>query len=178
MQRTIRIQLHPSPTQAAALAETSRQFTAVFNAVCAFGWQHNQKNAIELHRALYYPLKAAYPALVSDLHIQARVKATEAIKSALALRRAVRKVSQPHSDACPPRYNLHTFRVDWQSRIVQMSLVGGRQAIHFHIPDYSTNTMVVRLQGHGCRVQVVSHIVRDVVAPTKKGPILCYSVAD
>ena len=99
MQRTIRIQLDPTQAQAAALAETSRQFTAVFNAVCAYGWQQGQKNAIELHRALYYPLKADYPALVSDLHIQARLKATEAVKSALSLRRAQRKVSQPHSEA-------------------------------------------------------------------------------
>src|SRR6266498_5427229 len=137
MQRTIRIELEPSPVQAAALAETSRQFTAVFNAVCAYGWQQRQKTGIELHRALSYPLKADYPALVSDLHVQARVKATEAVKSALALHKAGRKVGQPRSDACPPRYNLHTYRVDWESRTMRMSLVGGRQTIRFHIPDYS-----------------------------------------
>ena len=137
MQRTIRIHLEPSPAQITVLAETSRQFTAVFNAVCAYGWQQSQKDGIELHRALYYPLKADYPALVSDLHVQARVKATEVVKSALALRRAGRKVSQPHSLACPPRYNLHTYRVDWESRTVRMSLIGGRQTIRFHIPDYS-----------------------------------------
>ncbi len=73
MQRTIRIKLALAPAQAAALAETSRQFTAVFNAVCAYGWQQGEKNGIELHRALYYPLKADYPTLVSDLHVQARV---------------------------------------------------------------------------------------------------------
>jgi putative transposase len=138
MQRTIRIQLEPSPTQADALAQTSRQFTLVFNAVCAYGWQQRQKNGIELHRALYYPLKADYPALVSDLHIQARVKATEALKSALALLKTGRKVSQPRADACPARYNLHTYRLDWESRTVRMSLIGGRQTIRFHIPDYST----------------------------------------
>ena len=137
MQRTKRIHLEPSTAQAAALAETSRQFTAVFNAVCAVGWQQNQKNGIELHRALYYPLKADYPALVSDLHIQARVKATEAVKSALALLKAGRKVSMPQSQNCPPRYNLHTYRVDWQSQTVRISLVGGRQTIRFRIPAYS-----------------------------------------
>jgi len=129
--------------QAAALAETSRQFTAVFNAVCAYGWQQNEKNGIELHRALYYPLKAEYPALVSDLHVQARVKATEAVKSALALRRkyahehSAHLVSQPRSDVCPPRYNVHTYRVDWESRTVRMSLVGGRQTIRFTVLDYA-----------------------------------------
>jgi len=160
MQRTIRIQLDPSPAQAVALAQTSRQFTAVFNAVCAYGWQHTQKNGVELHRALYYPLKADYPALVSDLHVQARVKATEALKSALALRRnyerehSEKKVSQPQSLACPPRYNLHTYRVDWESRTVRMSLIGGRQTIRFHIPDYSAKYA-------GCPTDTADLIERD-----------------
>jgi len=137
MQRTIRIELEPSPAQAAALSDTSRQFTAVFNAVCAYGWQQNEKNGIELHRALYYPLKADYPALVSDLHVQARVKATEAVASAFTLRKQGRKVSPPHAATCPPRYNLHTYRVDWESCTVRMSLVGGRQTIRFRLQDYA-----------------------------------------
>jgi len=137
MQRTIRLLLEPSPAQASALAETGRQFTAVFNAVCAYGWQQREKNGVELHRALYYPLKAEYPALVSDLHIQARGKATEAVKSALALLKADRKVSQLHSKACPPRYNLHTFRVDWESRTVNLSTSSGRQTIRFRLPAYA-----------------------------------------
>jgi len=58
VQRTIRIQFDPSPTLAAALAQTRRLFTVVFNAVCAYGWQQSQRNSIELHRVLYYPLKA------------------------------------------------------------------------------------------------------------------------
>ena len=120
-----------------ALAETSRQFTAVFNAVCAHGWRERLSNGVKLHHTTYDPLKTDYPDLVSDLHVQARVKATEAVKSALALLKAGRKVSQPHSDTCPPRYNLHTYRVDWESRTVRLSLVGGRQTIRFHIPDYS-----------------------------------------
>jgi IS605 OrfB family transposase len=140
--------------QAAALAETNRQFTAVFNAVCAYGWQQCEKNGIELHRALYYPLKADYPDLVSDLHIQARVKATETVKSALALRRAQSKVSQPYSQKCPPRYNLHTYQVDWESRTVRMSLVGGRQTIRLRIPDYSAKYV-------GCPTDTADLIERD-----------------
>jgi predicted transposase len=137
MQRTIRIKLEPSPSQAQQLLETNRQYTAVFNAVCARGWCERLSNGVKLHHATYYLLKADYPNLVSDLHLQARVKATEAVKSALARVKAGRKVSQPHSDACPPRYNVHTYRVDWESRTVRLSLVSGRQTIRFHIPDYS-----------------------------------------
>jgi IS605 OrfB family transposase len=137
MQRTIRIQLDPSPAQADALAETSRQFTAVFNVVCAYGWQQREKNGIKLHHALYYALKADYPALVSDLHVQARIKATEAVKSSLSLLDLGQKVSQPCSMACSPRYNLHSYRIDWESRTVRMSLIGGRQTIRFSVPGYA-----------------------------------------
>jgi putative transposase len=137
MQRTIRIQLEPSFAQAQQLAETTRQFTAVLNAVCTYSWHERLSNGVKLHHATYYPLKTDYPDLVSDLHVQARVKATEAVKSALALQKAGRKVNQPHSDACPPGYNLHTYRIDWESRTLRMSLVGGRQTIRFHLPDYS-----------------------------------------
>ena len=109
----------------------------MFNAVCSYGWRQRLSNGVKLHHATYYPLKADYPELVSDLHVQARVKATEAVKSALALHKAGRKVSQPHSDICPPRYNLHTYRLDWESRTVRLSLVGGRQTLRLRIPDYS-----------------------------------------
>jgi putative transposase len=113
MQRTIRLKLQPTPEQAGALLETRRQFTDVFNAVAAHGWHHRDKNGFSLHRALYYPLKAQYPALVSDLHIQARVKATEALASALHLATdPQRTVSQPRSWGCAPRYNVHTYKVN------------------------------------------------------------------
>jgi IS605 OrfB family transposase len=131
MQRTIRILLKPTPVQAEALGETSRQFTAVFNAVCAYGWREQERNGVRLHHALYRPLKGKYPALVSDLHIQARVKATEAVRSALALHRAGKKVAQPLSRSCPPRYNLHTYKIDWHGRSITLSTTGGRFPIPF-----------------------------------------------
>ena len=137
MQRTIRLQLSPSPVQGALLAATSQQFTAVFNAVCALGWQQQITNGVKLHHATYYPLKSSYPELVSDLLVQARVKATEALRSAFTLQKQGRKASVPHSPACPPRYNQHTYRLDWESRTVRLSTTGGRQTIRFEVPDYN-----------------------------------------
>ena len=139
MQRTIRVKLTPSTAQAGLLAETSRLFTAAFNAVCRVGWEQRITNGVDLHHATYYPTKVAYPALVSDLLVQARVKATEAVKSASTLQKAGRRVGMPQSDACPPRYNLHTYRVDWQSQTVRMSTTGGRQTIRFDVPDYGAH---------------------------------------
>src|SRR6266545_2076261 len=139
MQRTIRIQLQPSPAQASALAETSRQFTSAFNQAVRLGWQEGISNATKLHYLAYYSVKTDHPNLVSDLINQARVKAAEALRSAFTLRKdPSRKVSMPRSQACPPRYNEHTYRVDWESRTVRMSTTAGRQTIRFSVPAYAT----------------------------------------
>src|SRR6266545_6576659 len=138
MQRTIRIQLQPSPAQVAALAETSRQFTAAFNLFVDLGWSNGVSNATKLHFLAYYPVRDALPGLNSNLTNTARAKAAEALRSAFTLRKDQdRKVSMPRSVACPPRYNVHTYRVDWESQTVRMSLVGGRQTIRFRVPDYA-----------------------------------------
>jgi IS605 OrfB family transposase len=137
MQRTIRLLLEPSLEQAATLTQTCRQFTAAFNAVCAAGWLALLSNSVKLHHLTYYPLKQQFPDLVSDLHIQARVKASEALKSAFAMRKAGKTVRQPRSVFCPPRYNGHTYRVDWQTQTVRLSLVGGRQTLPFRLPAYA-----------------------------------------
>jgi len=138
MQRTIRLQLEPSPLQATALAATSQQFTQAFNLFVQIDWQANVSNATKLHFLAYYPVRDAFPELNSNLTNTARAKAAEALRSAFALRQdAYRTVSMPHAAACPPRYNLHTYRVDWQSQTVRMSLNGGRQTIRFKVMDYA-----------------------------------------
>jgi len=155
MQRTIRIKLQPTSEQATALLETCRQFTDVFNAVAAYGWQERIKNGVTLHHALYYPLKAQYPDLVSDLHIQARVKATEAVASALQLvKDPERTVNQPRSWGCAPRYNVHTYKVDWQAQIVNLATVAGRQRIPFTVPAYAKQYI-------GCEPDSADLILRD-----------------
>ncbi|MEI8165099.1 MAG: transposase [Chloroflexales bacterium] len=136
MQRTIRIRLTPSVAQAEVLAETSRQFTHAFNQAARIGWDAGIANATKLHYLVYYPVKTDHPTLVSDLINQARVKAAESLRSAFALQKAGHTVRMPQSDACPPRYNLHTYKVDWESQTVRISTTGGRQTIRFDVPAY------------------------------------------
>jgi predicted transposase len=137
MQRTIRLRLQPSPAQAVALAETSRQFTSAFNMAAAMGWDAEIGNATKLHYLVYYPVKAAHPTLVSDLINQARVKAAEAVRSALALKRNGQRLGQPRSMVCPPRLNKNTYRLDWESWTVRLSTTSGRQTPRFAVPDYA-----------------------------------------
>lgn len=138
MDRTVRIRLKPTPEQAQALAETTAQFTAAFNAVCKEGWRRQEGNAFNLHRFTYRDVKDALPALVSDLHIQARQKASEAVKSALTRQKHGRKTGCPHSDVCPPRYNLHTFTLNWAAATVRLSTTRKKQSIAFHLPPYAS----------------------------------------
>lgn len=134
MQRTVRLLLAPTAEQMAAMLETSRQFTAAFNAVCEAAWDADEKNGVKLHHLTYKALKTQLPGLVSDLHIQARVKATEAIKSVFTRRNQGRTTSCPHSSSCSPRYNVHTFKIDWTSHTVKMSTTAGRITAPFHLP--------------------------------------------
>jgi putative transposase len=138
MDRTIRLRLDPTPEQAALLVETARQFTVAFNHVCAYGWREGERNGVKLHHATYYGSKHLAPGLVSDLHIQARVKATEAVKSTLTRAKQGRKTGCPASIACSPRYNLHTYTLDWAGSAVRLSTTGGRQTIPFRVPDHAT----------------------------------------
>jgi putative transposase len=137
LNRTVRIRLRPTAEQANALHETMRQFTASFNAVCRVGWEKRIGNAHDLHHLTYYSCKAAHPALVSDLHIQARQKAAEAVRSALTRARRGKKVSCPNSLLCPPRYNGHTFKVDWEAATVSLSTTAGRMSVSFNLPKYA-----------------------------------------
>ena len=112
MQRTMRLKLHPMPEQAHTLAATLAQFIDAFNWVCAYGWEHNEKNGVRLHHATYYPMKKVCPGLVSDLVIQARGKAQ-------------RKVSCPRSQRCAARYNVYTYALQWVGAVVRLSTVKG-----------------------------------------------------
>ena len=138
MQRTMRVILEPTTSQAERLVDTSAVFTSAFNQAVDIGWKADVSNATKLHYLAYYAVKTVHPTLVSDLLNQARVKAAEALRSALALRKGVaRTVSQPQSLACPPRYNKNTYRVDWASRTVRLSTTGGRQTLRFRVPTFA-----------------------------------------
>lgn len=159
MDRTVRIQLRPTQEQAQVLKETLSQFTVAFNTVCAFGWQHNEKNGVKLHHATYYQTKVACPGLVSDLLIQARVKATETMKSALTWKAkkeadypkkvakakkqgksipVFKPVKMPQSKSCPVRYNEKSYAFSWEKHQVRLSTSAGRINIPFTLPAYST----------------------------------------
>ncbi len=137
MQRAMKIVLMPTPDQAEALWETLRQSSECFNAVCDYGWQNGEKNGVELHKATYYPLKAEYPQMPCQLLCAARVKATEALKSAFALRKKGGKVSCPKGEQVPIRYDARSYRLLVDKSIASLASVNGRQEVAYRLYNHA-----------------------------------------
>src|SRR5436305_13056987 len=136
MDRTITVQLKPTPGQERSLKATLEQHTACFNVVAHEGFTTACSNGVELHKRTYYPLRAQYPDLPAQLVCAARVKATEAVKSALTWKikkeqASPKKVEQaqkqgkpipffkpvrcPQSEMACIRYDQRSYWVKWES---------------------------------------------------------------
>jgi IS605 OrfB family transposase len=113
---------------------------------------------VELHKHTYYPLRAQYPDLPAQLVCAARVKATEAVKSALTwqkkhaarypklVARAEKRgkeppkfkpVRCPQSVSAPIRYDQRSYWVKWESMTCSLASVAGRQEMSFAVPKHA-----------------------------------------
>jgi len=143
MQRTVRLRLRPDAATAALFAETVALYTSSFNAVAAHGWAAGIANGVELHKATYYPERAR-TGLPAQLVCVARVKATEALKSAkaLAAKEAKRPEDKrhmpavPHSEHCPIRYDARSYRVDLAAGTASLLTTQGRKVVIFRRSPY------------------------------------------
>lgn len=129
VQRTVRVRLKPTGDQRRALLETLAASTACFNVVAAYGWEHEQRNGVALHKATYYPLRATHPRLPSQLVVAARTRATEAVASALTRKRRGQRTGCPVGRMVPIRYDARSYRLI--GRTASRASVAGRQTIPF-----------------------------------------------
>src|SRR5258708_4078779 len=157
MDRTITVQLNPTPEQAHLLKATLEQHTACFNAVAHEGFTTGCHNGVELHKRTYYPLRSQYPDLPAQLVCAARVKATEAVKSALTWKvkkeqaypkkvetakkqdkpiPAFKPVRCPHSEIACIRYDQRSSWVKWDTMTCSLATVDGRIELPFTVPAH------------------------------------------
>ena len=163
MDRTLVLQLHPTTEQALVLQETLVQYTACYNAVAQEGFTTECSNGVELHKRTYYPLRALYPDLPTQLVCAARVKGTESVKSALTWRKKYDKnypkrvakaqqrkkpipvykpVRVPRSRMCAIRYDARSYWVKWNTLTCSLATVAGRAELGFSIPKHSLPYLV------------------------------------
>jgi putative transposase len=142
--------------QESVLVETIQQYTACFNQVAVYGWEHGERNGVQLHKATYYPLRANFPQLPAQSVISSRVKATEAVKSALTWKvkrerehpkkvaKAIargkpvpdfRPVRCPRSTSCSIRYDHRSYTVFGDC--VSLATIKGRQVLALHLYPYA-----------------------------------------
>jgi len=158
MDRTLVIQLKPTPQQAQILHRTLQEHTACFNAVARTSFATGCSNGVELHKHTYYPLRAQFPDLPAQLVCAARVKASEAVKSALSWQKkqaacypklvakasklgreppAFKPVQAPHAVCAPIRYDQRSYWVKWESMTCSLATSAGRVAMGFTVPKHA-----------------------------------------
>jgi putative transposase len=138
MDRTIILQLKPNNEQSHILQRTLQEHTACFNTVAQEGFTTSCQNGVELHKRTYYPLRAQYPDLPAQLVCASRVKATEAVKSALDRHKKGRKTGTPRAHICPIRYDARSYWVKWETMTCSLASTNGRVELPFAIPAYAT----------------------------------------
>jgi IS605 OrfB family transposase len=177
MRRTVCVRLTTTPHEEALLTETLVASRDCFNTVAEHGWTQGEKNGVALHRATYYPLRAKHPALPAQLVIAARMKATEALKSAFARRNKGQKVSAPTSERGGVRFDARTYRIELDQGIVGLSMVGGRIKLPFHAHRHATRWLDrasgfasadLVLRPSGWWLNVVLTIVAPEIVPSGK----------
>ncbi|PZW18109.1 hypothetical protein EI42_06335 [Thermosporothrix hazakensis] len=128
------MQLQPNSEQAQVLQRTLQAHTDCFHAVAQEGFTTSCHNGVALHKRIYYPLRATHPDLPAQLVCAARVKATEAVKSALDRRKKGRKASTPRARLCPIRYDHRSYWVKWETMTCSLATTGGRVELPFVVP--------------------------------------------
>jgi putative transposase len=157
MDRTLVVQLTPTPEQARTLMATLEQHTACYNAVAHEGFTTACSNGVELHKRTYYPLRSQYPDLPAQLVCAARVRATESVKSALTWKRKHEKsypkkvakaekqgkpipplkpVRCPQSELVGIRYDQRSSWVKWDTSTCSLATINGRAELTFTVPEH------------------------------------------
>jgi putative transposase len=157
MDRTLVLNIQPTTEQASILHRTLTEHTGCFNTVAHEGFTTACSNGVELHKRTYYPLRAQYPDLPSQLVCAARVKATEAVKSALTWKvkkekdypkkvaQALKKgkpvpkfkpVKCPKTTIVPIRYDARSYWVKWDTNTCSLATVDGRVELPFTVPAH------------------------------------------
>ena len=181
MQRVVKLKLQPTPEQKDLLLETVHQYAACFNEASRVGWQDRITNGVDLHRATYYPLRAAYPKMPSQLVISARMKAIEALRAVFARKKKGRKAGQPKSQYGAIRYDARTYAFWPDKQTLSLSTVAGRQHVAVSVPEYfqrviaqSTSFDSADLVCHRAKEAFWLHLVVTLpdAVPTEGGPVV------
>jgi len=135
LQLTLKLPIYTNCKAESILKETIQEYTDSFNRVCQIGWQETRINGTELHKKSYRQERKE-TRLPSQLVCSARVKATEALKSARSLIKKGKKASLPQSYSCPIRYDARSSTINLAQGNATLTTMAKRQEITFKVPEH------------------------------------------
>jgi putative transposase len=133
--QTVTLRLPIESENLQALKETAIQFSESFARVCLEGWNSQRVNGVELHH-LTYQRERQITSLPSQLVCSARMKATEALKSAKAKLKKGKKASCPTGKTITVRYDARSATVRLDKGIASLASIDGRVKVSLAICDY------------------------------------------
>jgi IS605 OrfB family transposase len=128
--KTAKVKLGVSPK---TVRPTIEAYTQAFNHVCKVGWQDKDSNGVSLHHKTYRETRKHLP---SQLAVSARMKATEAIKSAKARLKKGQKATCPKSKQSSIRLDARSYNVWFDRNEVSILTTDGRKRFPIIIPEY------------------------------------------
>lgn len=132
---TLTLKLPISAPNLGSLRRTAEQSRDSFNRVCKAGWEMERLNGVELHK-LTYASERASTDLPSQLVCAARVKATEAVKSAKSRLRKGKKAGCPQAKSAVIRYDARSANINLSKGTATLASVDGRIAVTLTMPDF------------------------------------------
>lgn len=128
--RTAKIKLSISPDE---IKPSLEAYTNAFNHICQIGWQDKDSNGVSLHHKTYSTARECLP---SQLAVSARMKATEAIKSAKNKLKKKQKATCPQSKLCSIRYDARSYNVWFDKNEVSLLTIDGRKKFPIIVSEY------------------------------------------
>lgn len=128
--RTVKLRLNILPEE---ITPTLKAYTRAFNHVCQIGWQDKDFNGVSLHHKTYQATRSYLP---SALAVSARMKATEALKSAKNRLKKKQTVSCLQSKLCSIRYDAGSYNVWFDRNKVSLLTINGRKKFSITVPEY------------------------------------------
>ena len=112
---------------------TILSYTNAFNYICKTGFDSKDTNGVSLHHKTYQECRKTLPA---QLSCSARKKATETLKSVQEILKKGKKATCPQSKQTSIRYDVNSYSLWLNKKIVSISTCEGRKKFNLIIPQY------------------------------------------
>ncbi len=131
LSRTVAVTLKVTAEDAAAFAPLRPLVTGVYNDAAAYAFEHDVKNYVDLHHAVYYPLMEKYKGLKAQFVCNTQRLAYGSIQSLRKRRADGKKVSCPHSNGISIPYDGHTMKLRPDLKSATFATLGRRIEVEF-----------------------------------------------